>query len=268
MLLNKGLRPGSTSPGAIRRILLVVFLFVVFGAPAGLAQQKPPRGLPRQIAANGSRFEKEFQNYTYRQRFSFTEIGRRGTPMGFYREVREIFFTPEGQRSERFLGRPVENLQRLRLTEEDFRDLREVQPFVLNRDSLWMYRLTYKGIEEIGGAACFVYRLQPKQVFDGQRLLDGLIWVSRAEQQVVQVSGKPVPQIYRRGVENLFPNFMTIYAPVDGQFWFPLKTEAADVLPFKTGPQAIRYSISYEDYRRFTVESSIEFEQDEEGVEP
>ncbi len=264
MLLNTSLRPGSTSTRTILRTLLTV----VFAGAVALAQQKPPRGLPRQIAANGSRFEKEFQNYTYRQRFSFTEIGRRGAAMGFYREVREIFFTPQGQRSERFVGRPVENLNRMRLTEEDFRDLREVQPFVLNQDNLWMYRLTYKGVEELGGKPCFVYRLQPNQVLDGQRLLDGLIWVSREDQQLVQVSGKPVPQIYRDGVENLFPNFMTIYAPVDGQFWFPLKTEAADVLPFKTGSQAIRYSISYEDYRRFTVESSIEFDEDEEGVEP
>ena len=244
--------------------MLLVVVCAVVVAPT---QQKPPRGLPRQIAANGSRFEKEFQNYTYRQRFSFTEIGRRGAPMGFYREVREIFFTPEGRRSERFVGRPVENLKRMRLTEEDFRDLREVQPFVLNQDNLWMYRLTYKGIEDLGGKPCFVYRLKPKQVLDGQRFLDGLIWVSREDQQLVQVSGKPVPQIYRRGVENLFPNFMTIYAPVDGEFWFPLKTEAADILPFKTGAQSIRYSIHYEDYRRFTVESSIEFEQDEDGVE-
>ena len=264
MLLNTGLRSRSTFPRTTVRLLLAV----VCAGVVALAQQKPPRGLPRQIAANGSRFEKEFQNYTYRQRFSFTEIGRRGVPMGFYREVREIFFTPEGQRSERFVGRPVENLKRLRLTEEDFRDLREVQPFVLNQDNLWMYRLTYKGIEKLGGKLCFVYRLQPKQVLAGRRLLDGLIWVSREDQQLVQVSGKPVPQIYRHGVENLFPNFITIYAPVDGQFWFPLKTEAADVLPFKTGSQAIRYSISYEDYRRFTVESNIEFEQDEESVEP
>ncbi len=232
------------------------------------AQPEPPRGLLRQIAANGSRFQQEFQNYTYTQRFSFSEMGRRGMPVGFYREVREIFFTPEGKRSERFVGRPVENLKRMRLTEEDFRDLREVQPFALNQDNLWMYRLKYKGVEDLAGKSCYVYRLQPKQVLEGQRLLDGLIWVSREEQQLVQVSGKPVPQIYRHGVENLFPTFITIYAPVDGEFWFPVRTEADDFLPFKTGAQAVRYSIVYENYRRFTVESTIEFAQDEKRVEP
>ena len=55
------------------------------------AQPEPPRGLLRQIAANGSRFQQEFQNYTHTQRFSFSEMGRRGMPVGFYREVREIF---------------------------------------------------------------------------------------------------------------------------------------------------------------------------------
>ena len=46
----------------------------------------------------------------------------------------------------------------------------------------------------------------------------------------MRVMGKPLPQIYRNETENLFPNFTTVYAPVDEEFWFPVKTVADDVL--------------------------------------
>ena len=57
-----------------------------------------------------------------------------------------------------------------------------------------------------------------------------------------------LPQIYRNEVENLFPNFTTVYAQVDGEFWFPVKTVADDVLPFSSGVQPVKYTIDYENY--------------------
>ena len=254
--------------GGVRRSAPAWQAFVVAaglllaGTPAQ-SEGPPPRGLLREIAANGSRFEEEFQKYTYRQRFFFSELSKKGVPSGIYREVRDILFTPAGERTEELVKRPVNTLKRIRLTEEDFRDIREVQPFVLNKDNAWNYQFTYKGREALGDTSCYVYRMKPKQVLDGQRLLDGLIWVSVEGHQVVRVMGKPLPQIYRNGVENLFPNFTTVYAPVDGEFWFPVKTVADDVLPFSSGAQPVRYTIDYENYKRFSVESTITFDKED-----
>ena len=91
-----------------------------------------------------------------------------------------------------------------------------------------------------------------------------MMWMSREHQQVVRVAGEPVPQIYRESGDNLFPHFTTIYRPVDGKFWFPVKTVADDTLAFRSGLQHVRYMIDFENYKRFTAESSIQFE----GVEP
>lgn len=241
------------------RLILMLALIGVAGICAAQSLS-PPRDLIRQVAAHGSLFEKELGNYTYRQQFQFFELDNKGLTRGHYQETRDILFTPAGERTEEFVRGPVNALKYMKLTDEDFRDLRDVQPFVLDEDNLWNYETDYKGLETIDGEPCYVYRLKPRQVLDGQRLLDGMIWVSREHLQVVRVSGQPVPQIYRESGDNLFPNFTTIYRPVDGKFWFPVTTVADDTLGFRSGLQHVRYRIDYENYKRFTAESSIQFE--------
>ena len=225
--------------------------------------QQPSKSLIRRLADQGSQFEKERNYYSYRRSFQFYEMDPRGKRGGLYREVRDVLFTPDGERVEEFVGRPHSRLKRIRLTDEDFRDLREVQPFVLTKDTLWRYRLTYKGPESLDGEVCYVYRLAPRQVFDEDRLLDGLIWVSQEHEQIVRVAGRPVPQIHASENENLFPQFTTLYGAVDGKFWFPIKTVASDILAFSSGVQRVHYVILYENYRRFTAESTIVFESSE-----
>jgi hypothetical protein len=241
---------------------LALALLVTGAAGAGPAQSlSPPRELIRRVAAHGSLFEKELGNYTYRQTFQFFELDNKGHTRGHYQETRDILFSPAGERTEEFVRGPVNALKYMKLTDEDFRDLRDVQPFVLDEDNLWNYETDYKGLEMIDGEPCYVYRLKPRQVLDGQRLLDGMIWVSREHLQVVRVSGEPVPQIYRESGDNLFPSFTTIYRPVDGKFWFPVTTVADDTLGFRGGLQRVRYRIDFENYKRFTAESSIQFEE-------
>ena len=225
------------------------------------AAQQPPKDLLRRLAAQGSLFEKERESYSYRRSFSFHEMDRHGARTGSYREVREVLFTPEGERIEEFIGPPDSRLRRIQLTEEDFRDLREVQPYVLTKDTLWRYQLVYKGPESVDGVLCYVYRISPRQILEGDRMLDGLIWVSHAEEQIVRVAGRPVPQIHGAEQENLFPQFTTLYEPIDGRFWFPVKTVASDILPFSSGLQRVHYVILYSGYKRFTAESKIVFDR-------
>lgn len=71
--------------------------------------------------------------------------------------------------------------------------------------------------------------------------------------------GQAVPQILSLKNENLFPRFTTLRQPVDGKYRFPVETLADDTLPFRTGPQRIRLTIRYQNYKRFAAESSITF---------
>lgn len=214
----------------------------------------------REVAVKESEFQAAREQYTYRQTVIFQELDPHGGEVGSYREVRDITFSPKLERTEVLVGKPSMNLKNLKLTDEDFRDIREVNPFVVTRDDVSRYQFKFQGREVVDETECFVYRLSPRQILDGQRLFEGLIWVSEKDRQLVRAEGRPVPQIYRTKGENLFPHFTTIYRPVDGKYWFPVRTFADDTLYFRSGPQRVRITIRYDDYKRFTSESTIRFE--------
>jgi len=220
---------------------------------------QPPADLAKRVAARESENEAARQQYTYRQTVVVEELDPRGVRTGDYREVRDIVFSPEGQRFEQFLVRPANFLKRLILTEEDFRDIREVQPFLFTPEQLWIYETRFRGEETIDGVDCYLLQVRPRQILGGQRLFDGMFWVSKQDCSIVRSEGKAVPEIRRRRSENLFPRFTTIRRPVDGRYWFPAYTHADDRLAFSTGEQRIRMTIRYENYQRFSAESSVTF---------
>jgi hypothetical protein len=102
--------------------------------------------------------------------------------------------------------------------------------------------------------------LEPKQLLDGQRLFEGLVWIAQADYSVVQTEGRAVPQKLGGKEENLFPRFRTLRRPIYKGFWFPVLTVSDDVLPFRTGPLRQRMRIEYSDYQRFGTESILHFD--------
>ncbi len=244
-----------------RAALWVVAGTLAVSSAVLLRGQQPDETVIREIASKASQAEAARAHYTYRQTMIFQELDAHGAEVGRYQEVRDIIFSPGQKRSEVLVGRPQRNLKRLQLTDEDFRDVREVNPFVLTRDELLFYQPKFQGRETMDGIACLVYRISPRQILDGQRLFDGLIWVGETGRQIVRAEGRPVPQIHRESGENLFPHFTTIYRPVDGQHWFPVRTVADDTLYFRSGPQRVRIVIRYDDYKRFSSDTTIEYEK-------
>ncbi len=186
-----------------------------------------------------------------------------GAQTGQYREVREVVFSPGGERTEKPAGKPLDRLVRLKLTEEDFRDIREVQPFLFSTEELWAYETRFKGEETVDGVECYVLQVRPHQILAGQRLFDGLLWASKENYSIVRTVGKAVPDIRSMKNENLFPRFTTVWEPVDGDFRFPVHTYADDTLDFRTGPLRIRMDIRYADYKRFGADSAIRYEKPE-----
>jgi hypothetical protein len=217
----------------------------------------PPANLAKLVAHRESETETERNEYMYRQTVEIDELDSRGLAVGAYREVRDIIFSPEHERTEEMIGRPRTTLSRLVLTEEDFRDIREIQPLVLTDDRSFMYETRFRGDENMDGIDCWVLQVRPRQILAGQRLFDGLIWVDKKEYNIVRLEGQAVPQIQTTKSENLFPRFVTIRKPLDGKHWFPASTYADDVLQFRTGPQRIRLRIEYSNYKRFGAESTF-----------
>lgn len=219
----------------------------------------PPPDLAKRVAQRATETRRARGQFTYRQTVSIEEVTPTGARAGEYREVREVVFSPQAERTEQMVGKPLQTLQRLKLTEEDFRDIREVQPFLFDADQLWFYETRYKGEETIDGVDCYVLQVRPRQILAGQRLFDGLVWASQKDYSIVRTEGKAVPEIRSMKNENLFPRFTTIWAPVDGELRFPVFTHADDTLDFRVGPQRIRLTIRYSNYQRFAAETTIKF---------
>ena len=150
--------------------------------------------------------EAERAQYTYKQTVQLDELTDRGIKTGEYRELREVIFSPSGDRSEHLMGTPKSTLKRLKMTEEDLRDIRDIQPFLFTPDRLFSYETSVKGEEEIDGILCWILRVRPKQLLSGMRYFDGLFWIDQRDFSITRSEGRAVPQIYstRPGKENLF----------------------------------------------------------------
>jgi negative regulator of sigma E activity len=226
-------------------------------APAAARAQEAPPNLAKLVAHRESETEAERNQYTYRQTLTLEELDNRGVARGRYREVRDIIFSPERERSEELAGKPENTLANLKLTPEDFRDFRDIQPLVLTVESLWNYDTRTRGDETVDGVDCWVLQVRPRQILEGQRLFDGLIWADKKGYNIVRIEGRAVPQIRSTTSENLFPRFATVRRPVDGEYWFPALTLADDTLEFRGGRQRERLRIVYGNYKRFTVDSTF-----------
>lgn len=224
----------------------------------------PPPGLARRVAERETASETERARYWYQQKVLIEEVGPKGIKSGEFRENREIVFSEDGQRSEKVVGKAVSTLSRLILTEEDFRDLREIQPLLLTKERLWLYSTAQRGEETLQGTPCWVIEVKPRQILDGQRLFQGLLWVAQSDYSVVQSEGQAVPEILGTKKENLFPRFRTVRQRVANGFWFPMLTVADDTLPFRNGPLRMRMRVEYANYRRFGADTEIRFEQSKE----
>lgn len=235
----------------------VIGLILASALLAPLRAEDAPPNLAKLVAHRESETAAERNEYMYRQSVTLQELDSRGAARGEYKETRDIIFSPEHERTEEMIGKPDYTLKFLQLTDEDFRDIREIQPMVLTEDRLWNYETKFRGEETMDDVDCWVLQVRPRQILGNQRFFDGLIWVDKKEYNIVRMEGQAVPQLLSTTKENLFPRFTTIRKPVDGKHWFPIYTYADDSLPFKTGPQRVRLRISYSIYRRFGAESTF-----------
>jgi hypothetical protein len=103
----------------------------------------------------------------------------------------------------------------------------------------------------------YVFDLAPKKIQKDKRYFQGRIWVDNRDFQIVKTCGKNVPDIRKKGSENLTPKFVTYREQIDGQYWFPTYTKADDDLNFSAGPVHVREIVKYTNYKRFGVKTRI-----------
>lgn len=255
-------------------------LVAASAAPPRVSAQNEPTAadvdrIIREFAAREQEFKLARANYTFRQDVRVQELDSRGNiqfdakgNMIEYRAVTDILFDSKGRRIEKKIEGPTDRLFRLRLTREDFDDVRNIQPFVLTTDELPRYSIRYTGRDRVDGIPCYMFDVGPRRIEKGERYFQGTIWVDESALQIIKTYGKAVPDL-RKGLldENLFPRFETYRQQIDGQYWFPAYTIAEDTLQFSAlggGPLRVRHIIRYENYKQFTSEVKI-IPQDRQG---
>jgi hypothetical protein len=163
----------------------------------------------------------------------------------------DILFTPEGKRYERVISAPPPTLQRISLSQQDLDDLEHVQPFVLTSDELPKYDVNYAGREQLDELGTYVFDVKPKKIEKNQRYFQGRIWVDDHDLNIVKSDGKAVPDIIKKGNENIFPRFETFRENIEGHYWFPTYTRSDDELHFSTGSVHMKMTVRYANYKRF-----------------
>jgi hypothetical protein len=229
-----------------------------------LAAAEPPEGFLKKIAARESETALAREQYTYRQSLTVQEFNVQNAITGEYREVRDVTFSPDQKsgnpvRYEQVITPAHSTLSRVRLTPEDFADIRNIEPFLLTVEKASLYEGRYRGEETIDGVLCFVEVVRPRQILSGQRFFDGTLWVRETDFSVIRSEGQAVPQIDTLKEQNLTPHFTTIRREVDGKWFFPVETYSDDTLFFRDFPQRLKTVIRYMNYKKFGAESTLIF---------
>jgi hypothetical protein len=216
----------------------------------------------QKFAAKETEFARARENYTYRQTFRVLELDEGGNTRGRHEMTSDIIFSSEGRRTERVVRAPISSLKNLQLTPEDEQDLRSVQPFVLTSADIDKYNVRYIGKETLDEIPCHVFAVKPKKMEPGQRYFTGQVYVDDRDLQIVKTYGRATG-VLKKGSDQQFPKFETFREQIDGKYWFPTYTMANDTLMFQSGPQPIRMTVKYEDYKQFKSDVIIKFEDQE-----
>jgi hypothetical protein len=226
----------------------------------------PPEEIIQKFTAKESDFRQALNHYTYRRTVRVQTVGDDNKVDGEYFEVDDVTFDSQGRRTERVVFAPQNTLERISMSPADFQDIQQRLPFVLTKEDIGQYDVTYVGKQSVDDVPCYVFEVGPKVMEKGKRYLKGKIWIDTEDLQIVITSAKNVPDDTRKGHEDLSPPFTTYREQVDGKYWFPTYTKAEGILHFSGGSGYlsqdvhIRQTVKYTDYKQFGTTSTIIFE--------
>ncbi|HEX8118707.1 MAG TPA: hypothetical protein VF521_15635, partial [Pyrinomonadaceae bacterium] len=218
------------------------------------AEGPEPPGAAEAVAgylrAEGATRE-ELKGYTFLRDVLIQTVDEKGEVSGEYRRLSRLVFDDGGGRVERVISFPKPTLKNLNITAEDLADLSGLQPFGPDLSEGGLYRISYRGEVEEGGERLQVLRFRPA-AGAGVRAFRGEVFVRASDHRVVRVRGKSLPEGEQR-----FPAFETRRERVDGTHFFPVYTQADDLLVFPQRRVRMRMTVRYTDYRRFLGKLSV-----------
>lgn len=266
------------TPAKLLTLVATVVLTTPALVPTAAAQQgfgpldpTPPTGVTvaqiiEKMGQQESAFAAAREDYTFVQDVKFNTISdETGRPDGEYRQVTDISFAKDGKREEHVTFAPQNTIERVIMTENDFKDIEKRLPFILTAPEIPDYNITYLGKQKVDELDTYVFDVAPKQFVKGHRYFQGKAWVDQQDDEIVLVNGLNVPQDTRPGHADLSPPFTTYYEQIDGKYWFPTYTKAEGTLHFPPQNGAlsedihVRSIIHYTDYKRYRTSITIHY---------
>jgi len=242
--------------------IVCILLLAIPGLNLRAAEDVDPEEIIKRFAAKELEFKEVWEQYTYTQHILFQVLSFDGEVQEEQEMSVEVYFTSDGKRKTRTLEERGK-LRSLRVSKEDLDDAIYRQPFVLTTLELPNYRIEYRGEKLIDELYTYEFDVEPRKIEKGQRYFKGRIWVDDIDFQIVMTRGKVVPDYS----DNKFPRFETVREQIDGDYWFPTWTEADDILQFGQRRVRIRELITYENFKKFEVNTSIKYGPIEEEEE-
>lgn len=194
--------------------------------------------------------------HTFKRDVVLQTVDRNGQITGEYIRNSQFLFDDQGRRIERVLYHPPSGIREMRITKEDIQDLAGAQLLGIDIVEATKYRLTYAGAELVASRQLYAIDVTPLTKPNPKRMKErffvGRVWVDPSNFQIVKIRGIVEPQGKQR-----FPLFETWREPVSGQFAFPTRTEADDILRFKEYDVHYRIKVKYHDYRLFASKVTI-----------
>ncbi len=239
----------------VKRIILGVITILL--STDVVAQLEPREVIERFLEAE-TRLQGEFAHYTYSQSVLFQDLSDSGRVLGERQVEYDVYFDTSGKRQIRKIfdqGR----LATIRVTQEDLDDAVTRQPFILTRKTASLYNIDYVGRELVDELDTYVFDVEPKKMEKKMRYFQGRIYVDDVDYLIVMTGGKIVPD-YRN---NKFPAFETVREEIEDGIWFPTWTGVDDYLRFGRNRVRIKMVITYSDFQRFEVDTSIQFDSEE-----
>ena len=213
-----------------------------------------------------SAFAAARNEYTFVQNVKFNTISEdTNQPDGEYHQITNISFNDAGRREEHVTFAPQNTIERVIMTENDFKDIEKRLPFILTAPELPDYDLSYLGKQHVDELDTYVFDVKPKQLVKNHRYFQGKVWVDQQDNEIVLINGITVPQDTRPGHEDLSPPYTTYYQQIDGKYWFPTYTKAEGTLHFAAQSGAlsndvhVRTIVRYTDYKRYHTNVIIHY---------
>jgi hypothetical protein len=237
-----------------------------FGALDTSAPPIPAQQIIDQFTAKESVFRRAMANYTYERSVKVETIDDDNKVDGQYFQVTDISFDPNGKRFEHVVLAPASSLERVQMSPADFQDIEQRLPFVLTKEDVGQYDLTYLGKQKVDELDTYVFDVKPKVIEKNKRYFQGRIWVEQHDLQIVVTNGKNVPDDTRKGHEDLSPPFTTYREQIDSKYWFPVYTRGEGVLHFSAGSGYLsqdvhmRETLKYTDYKQYHANVRVLFE--------